>query len=272
MTNSVSARKPVVDWMTVVAIAAIAISVEVAFHEGLHAVTCWATGGVLHEFSAQYVDCTSQTVVMGKIVSGIAPIVNIIVGLLIWNYLRKPRQIAPELHFFIWLFMLMNLLGGSGYFMFSGIANVGDMAAVIEGWEPAWLWRVMLTIVGTAMFTFFIWLALRLMGNMIGGEADEQIGRANKLSLLSYFTAILVAIIASIFNPLGLISLPTVTAVIAAAGSLSPLAWMMQWFRAKSFVKAEKQPLEIHRSWRIIAIAGVTVFVYAFVLGQTIYF
>ncbi len=47
-----------------------------------------------------------------------------------------------EAKFFVWLLMLMNMLYAAGYGMFSGIANVGDMAVVINGLEPFWLWRL----------------------------------------------------------------------------------------------------------------------------------
>jgi len=272
MTKTVSTRKPVVDWITVVAIAAIAISLNVAIHEGTHALTCLLGGGDLQEYSALHVLCGSQTVLQDKFVAGSAAIFNILFGLLIWRFVSSPREMSSSTRFFLWLFMLMNWLNGSGYFMFSGFANVGDLAEVIDGWEPAWLWRVLMTIFGTVMFLFFVWLALRELGKMIGGELDEQIGRANKLGLISYFTAFLVVLLAGLFNPYGFASLPVIAGLLAVAGGLSPLVWMMQWFRAKNFVKVEKKPLEIHRSWQLIAVAGVAVFVYAFILGKTIYF
>jgi len=272
VSKDISTRKPVVDWITVVAIAAIAISLNVAIHEGIHAITCLAVGGDLLEYSALHVSCESQTGLLSKIVSGSAPILNILFGLLIWTFLRKSRNLPSPTQYFLWLFMLMNWLNGSGYFMFSGIANVGDMAHVISGWEPAWLWRILMTIVGTLMFVFFVWLALREFGKMIGGEADEQIWRANKLGLLSYFTAFVVVLLAGLFNPNGFASLPVIAGLLAVAGGMSPLVWMMQWFRAKSFVKLDKRPLEIQRSWQLIVASGIVVFVYAFILGRTLYF
>ena len=43
MPQSTAIQKPVFDWLTVVSIAAIAISFIVGFHEGIHALT--GTGG-----------------------------------------------------------------------------------------------------------------------------------------------------------------------------------------------------------------------------------
>jgi hypothetical protein len=272
MNKTVSNHPPHVDWITVVAIAAIAISLNVAVHEGIHALTCLVVGGQLQEYSALYVSCDSHTTLQGKIVDGSAPTFNIIAGVLLWIIVRNSRKQTSETWFFLWLFMLMNWLYGAGYWMFSGIANVGDMATVINGWEPTWLWRVLMTIVGSLLFMFFIWLALQEFGKMVGGDTDEQIRRANKLSLLSYATAFVVTLIAGFFSPLGLLSLPVTAGLFAVIGGLSPLLWMMQWFRAKSFIKLDKQSLEIHRKWQWLAAAGVVVFIYVFVLGRTLYF
>ena len=272
MTQVVSTRKPVVDWLTVVAIAAIAISLNVALHEGVHAFTCLSVGSHLMEYSALYVACDSPTALQGKIVDGSAPTYNLIIGVLLWIIVRNSRKQASEIWFFLWLFMLMNWLYGAGYWMFSGIANVGDMATVINGWEPIWLWRVLMTIAGSLLFIFLVWLALREFGKMVGGDADEQIRRANKLSLLSYATSFVVVLIASLFNPTGLLSLPVTAGLLATIGGLSPLLWMMQWFRAKSFVKLAKPPLEIHRKWQWFTVAIIVVFTYVFVLGRTLYF
>lgn len=272
MNKTTSVRAPHVDWITVVAIAAIAISLNVAVHEGIHALTCLAVGSHLQEYSALYVSCDSPTTLQGKIVDGSAPTFNIIAGVVLWIIVRNSRKQASETWFFLWLFMLMNWLYGAGYWMFSGIANVGDMATVITGWEPIWLWRVLMTVSGTLLFMFFVWLALQEFGRMIGGAADEQIRRANKLGLLSYTTAFGVTLLAGLFSPLGFLSLPVTAGLFAVLGGLSPLLWMMQWFRAKSFIKLDKQALEIDRKWQWLVVAGVVLIIYLLVLGRTLYF
>jgi len=272
MNQAIPSRKPVIHWLTVVAIATIAISFNLAFHEGVHALTCPAVGGNLQEYSALYVECRSSTVIQEKLVAGSAPLFNLLLGLVLWLIVRNPKQRPSEIQFFLWLFMLMNLLYGAGYWIFSGIAGVGDLAVVISDWEPGWLWRVLTTVLGTGLFMFFVWASLNELGKFIGGEMPEQIGRASKLSLLSYFTSLGVVLVAGVFCPAGFLALPVTAGIFAVTGGLSPLLWMMQWFRAKSFVKLVKEPLEIHRSWPWI-IAGFIVFlVYVLVLGRTLYF
>jgi membrane protease YdiL (CAAX protease family) len=89
---------------------------------------------------------------------------------------------------------------------------------------------------------------------------------------MSYFTSFLVILFAGFFCPYGLTSLPVTAGLFAVAGALSPFLLMMRWFRTKRFVKLAKEPLEIHRNWRWIVSSLVVVFIYVFVLGQTLHF
>jgi hypothetical protein len=272
MSQVNQARRPVVDWLTVVAIAAIAISLTVAFHEGIHALACIAVGGDLLEYSALYESCDSPTEWQAKIVAGSAPTFNLIAGAILWIILRNSRKQASETKFFLWLFMLMNWFYGAGYFILSGAVNIGDWAVVINGWEPSWLWRVLMTIMGVLLFMFFVRLGLQEFGKMVGGDANEQIHRANKLWISAYVTAFVVILMAGFFCPYGFLSLPVTAGLFAVLGALSPFLWMTRWFRTRHFVKLVKEPMEIHRKWQWLLTASIVVFVYVFVLGRTLYF
>ena len=272
MSENIVERKAVVDWLTTIAIAAIAVIVTVVFHEGIHALSCVVLGGDLLEYSSLHVSCDNAGIWQSKVRSGSASIANIILGTIFLFVLRRSQQRSSEWVYFAWLFMLVNWLNGSGYWMFSGIGNVGDWANVIDGWEPVWLWRVIMTLVGIGSYLFFVWFALKELGKIIGGDADEQIGRAVKLGMISYFTALLVTLLAGLFHPYGMVSLPVIAGLLATAGGLSALLWMMQWFRAASFAKLPGPPLEIHRKLSWIIVAAVVVFVYIVILGRTIYF
>ncbi len=257
-----------VDWLTTMAIAAVAIGLTQVIHEGLHALTCTAVGAKLQEFSALHVSCQSETALQSKLVSGSASIINLIAGMISLALLRRSRHRAPELVLFLWLFMLMSWLLGTGYWLFSGVANIGDWANVIAGWEPHWLWRFVMAGAGTASYMFLVWLALHELGKIIGGdEAREQIRRAVKLGLLAYLTVFLVILLAGLFNPYGITGLPAVAAMLLALGGMFPLVWMMQWFRAKSFVKSPGAPLQIRRRWSWIVTAAIVISVYVVVLG-----
>ncbi|KAA3647196.1 MAG: hypothetical protein DWQ07_06765 [Chloroflexi bacterium] len=266
-------HKPHVDWLTTLAIAAVAIALTQIIHEGTHALTCVAVGGDLKEFSALHVACESNSVAQSKIVSGSAAIVNLVIGFVLLAFLRRPQLGTASNQFFLWIFMLMNWLLGSGYLAFSGVANLGDWANVIDGGEPAWLWRVVMTVVGLGLYTYFVWLALHEMGKLIGGnDAKEQISRANKLGLLSYAAVFLVILGAAATNPYGITGLPAIAALMLALGGMSPLAWMMQWFQAKSFEKLDKTPLEIEGEWSWVIVAALAVVLYSVILGRTLYF
>jgi len=267
-----SGRRPVVDWLTVAAIAAIAISLTVGFHEGVHALTCLAVGGELEEYSALYESCDSATESQARKVAGSAPTFNLIAGTLLWILVRRSNRQAPETWFFLWVFMLMNWCYGAGYLIFSGISNIGDWAVVIDGWEPGWLWRTLMTIAGVLLFMVFVRLALQEFGKMVGGYGDEQIQRANKLFVLSYVTSFVVVLSAGFFCPYGWLSLPVTAGLTAVLGALSPFLWMVRWFRTGTFVKRVKEPLEIHRRREWLLAAAVVVFTYVFVLGRTLTF
>jgi hypothetical protein len=265
-------KKTAIDMLTVAAIASTAICLNLALHEGVHALTCIATGNRVQEFSALYITGKTATTLQGKFVSGSAPTFNIVAGLLLLILLRKSKKLAPESRFFVWLFMLINWLYGAGYLMFSGIANVGDMAGVISGWKPDWLWHVLMFTIGSAGFMFFVWLALKEFGKMVGGNADEQYKRANKLSILSYITSLAVVLATCFFCPTGLLTLPVTSGILAVSCALSPLLWMMQWFKARYFLKIVKEPLEIRRKWQWIITGAIVTFAFVFILGRTLYF
>lgn len=272
MSEATLVRKPTIDWATVVAIAAIAISLNVAFHEGVHALTCLAVGDHLTTYSALYSDCDHSTVLNDRIVAGSAPTFNLIAGTLLYLVLRNVRKQTPEIWLFLWLFMLMNWLYGAGYFVLSGIANIGDWAVVIDGWKASWLWRVLMTIVGLMLYILFIEVAFQELGRMIGGEANEQIPRAKKICTLCYIASFAVILMAGFFCPYGLLGLPVWAGLIAVLGTLSPLMWLMRWFHSKHFVKPNREPLEIHRKWQWIVSSVIVVFIYTFILGRTLYF
>jgi len=271
MSQGISVRKPVIDWLTVVGIAALAISFTVAFHEGVHVLACFAVGGDL-QGAALYASCESTTELPAKIVAISAPAYNLLAGLLAWRLFRHSRNRSSESQFFLWLFMLMNWFYFAGYFVFSGVTNVGDWSIVIEGWQLIWLWRVLMTLVGVLLFVFFVRQGLKEFGKVACDHADEHFHCVNRLCLLSYFTSFLVILFAGFFCPYGLTSLPVTAALFAVLGALSPFLLMMRWFRTDRFAKLADEPLEIHRRWRWIVTSLVMVFVYIFVVGRTLYF
>jgi len=272
MMESSAEHQPTIDWLTVSAISAIAISFNVAFHEGVHALVCLLIGGKLLAYSALYVDCDSAGVWQAKLVSGSASIANLFLGTVSWFFLRRLQSVSWPFKYFLWLFMLMNWVYGAGYWMFSGIGNVGDWGTVIKGWQPTWLWRVVMALAGTLIYMRLVKISLGELGHLIGGQPGEQIRRARKLTFVSYFSAIVVIALTGLLNPMGFFSLPVIAGLMAVAGATSPLLWMIPWFRSDAFPKSTNQALEIRRSWLWISLAVMVVLGYVLILGPTIYF
>lgn len=257
---------------TVIAIGAIVMSLNVAVHEAVHALACPLVGGDLQVYTALSVECAGGSNAASKIVSGSAPFFNLLIGAALYFYLRGRPSLSDTSWYTSWLLMLANFLSGAGYFIFSGVAGVGDMAAVIAGWQPPLLWRGLLFLIGALLFIGLIALSLRVFGTRVGGTTDEQIGRASRLAIWSYIGFLLPVILAALFNPDGLGGLPAVAGLAAVIFGQSPLLWMMQWFRAKTFPKLPGDPLQIRPSWALIAAAILVVVLYGIILGRGIYF
>jgi len=257
---------------TLIAISAIAISLTVGLHEGMHALTCVIVGGNLQEFSALHVLCDCSDVWQNKLVAGSASVTNLLLGFLFLNFLRHSNQKSGELRYFLWLSMLLNWVYGAGYWVFSGIGNAGDWAEVIVGWSPHWLWRIVMTIIGFTLYMGLIKLALREFGKFIGGSPPEQFQRATKLSVISYITGVIVIFAASWFHPYGLLSTPVIAGLMAVVGATSPLLWMMAWYRSSGFEKISQPALSITLHWQWIGAAIIIAGFYIFGLGPTIFF
>ncbi len=130
------ASKP--DLLTIAAIAIAATVIANFIHEGLgHGGMCVATGGQPLVLSTVHFECSADT----RLVAAGGTLANLIFGALSWVAMRAVKQSAPW-RYFLWLLMTFNLFGVGGYFLFSGIGNIGDWAAVVAGWQSAWAWRV----------------------------------------------------------------------------------------------------------------------------------
>src|SRR5690554_5062705 len=124
VVDTASITAPSIDALTTVAIASVSICLVQILHEGAHAVACVAVGADLRELSALHVSCEGAAVWQSKLVSASASLVNFVVGLLAFIWIRRRHGWSPERTFFVWLFVLMNWLLAGGYWMFSGIGNV----------------------------------------------------------------------------------------------------------------------------------------------------
>ena len=175
------ASKP--DLLTIAAIAIVATVIANFIHEGLgHGGMCVATGGRPLVLSTVHFECSADT----RLVEVGGTLANLILGTLSWLAVRVVKQSAPWRYFF-WLLMTFNLFHVGGYFLFSGIGNIGDWTAVVAGWQPAWAWRVGLAALGIVTYFFlFVPLSLRELRPFLGKDAKIRVRRARQLTLVPY--------------------------------------------------------------------------------------
>jgi hypothetical protein len=240
------------DLLTIAAIAIVAAVVADFIHEGLgHGGMCVATGAWPLVLSTVHFECSADT----RLVAMGGTLANLIFGTLAWGCVRAVKQ-SPPWRYFFWLLMTFNLFQAGGYFLFSGIGNIGDWAAVVAGWRPAWAWRVGLALLGIVTYFFlFVPLSLRELRPFLGKDAQIRVQRARHLTLVPYLTAGILACVAGALNPVG----PLLILISAAAGSFggnSGLAWMWNLLYGPRIPSCEFQMPEIERSrgWIIAAV------------------
>ena len=253
------------DLWTIGSIALVVFAIANVTHEGVgHGGACALNGGHPVVLSSVHFDCSIEN----RWIAAGGTIANFILAAISWLALRFTR--TTSLRYALWLSMTINLLQGGGYFLFSGIGNIGDWAYVIKGLEPRWLFRVGLALLGAVTYTAFVWFALAQIKPFTGMAQPERWQRAKKLTLIPYFIGGALYTVSGMFNPIGMV-LVAISAAAASFGGTSGLAWMWQVPRGKPADDSIlPEPIERSRGWVIAgAIAAI---IYIGVLGPGIRF
>jgi len=244
------ATKP--DLLTIAAVGIVAAVLTDFIHEGLgHGGMCVATGGQPLVLSTVHFECSPDT----RLVAAGGTLANLIVGTLSWGAARVVTQPAPW-RYFLWLLMTLNLFDAGGYFLFSGIGNIGDWAAVVAGWQPAWAWHMGLAALGIVTYFFlFVPLSLRELRPFLGKDTKIRMQRARQLTLVPYLTSGVLSCVAGVFNPVGPL-LILISAAAASFGGHSGLAWMWTLLKNPRTPGSKFQMPEVERSlvWIIAAV------------------
>ena len=247
------------DPATVVAIASLACILQDLLHEGLgHALTAWLSGAQAITIST----VALQSDISTRAISASGTLVNIIAGAVLWSLLRA-RRWQPAARYFLVLAMAGNLFTGTGYFLFSGILNFGDWAAVIRGLEPPVAWRIGLIVVGVLTYVGSMWLAARELQPFMRSDPS----RLRRLCFTPYITDGVLAGVAGLLNPLGIYY------VIASAlpSTLGANAALLALPHTMHRLEPPDRPVEtIDRGPGWIAAAVVVVLLFIFVLGRGI--
>jgi hypothetical protein len=256
------------DLLTIIAIAISATTIADFIHEGVgHGGMCAATGGQPLVLSTVHFECSADT----RLVAAGGTLANLIFGGLFWVAQRTVKRGASWRYFF-WLLMTFNLFEAGGYFLFSGIGNFGDWAAVVAGYQPAWAWRAGLIALGTiTYFLLFVPLCLRELRPLLGRDAEIGVRRARRLTLTPYLAGGILSCIAGVLNPVGPL-LILLSAAAASFGGKSALAWMWTLLRGRRIPTSDLQMPEIERSWGWMVAAVILAIVFIAGLGPGVKF
>jgi len=257
------------DLLTVTSLAVLAYAAANVLHEGLgHGGACLLVGGAPRLLTSVSFACdTSGTApTASRIVAAGGTVMNLLAGGLAALAYRRARSSAAAMRFFLWLFATINMLQAFGYFLFSGVGRVGDWAAVMAPVEPAWTWRIGLSIVGGVLYWIATNRAFVALGIFIGGRSSDRYPIGKRLALASYFTGGALYCLSGLLNPGGLLLL-AISAAAASLGGTSGLAWGPQLMRGRDDGPSSDTPTRVPRNIRVIVAAGLVGLVFVFVLG-----
>lgn len=256
------------DLLTIISISALAAILQDVLHEGLgHGVTAWLSGA--HHITISTV--AMQAEIDSRWIEANGTLVNLVFGAIFWILLLRPGRYRPATRYFLVLALMGNLFTGTGYFLFSGVSNYGDWAAVIHGLHPHWMWQIGLVVLGVASyFASMLLVASKLMPF----RAAPKPGRIRSLCWTPYITDGILAGVAGLLNPAGLVYVLTsaLPSTLGANAGLFSLPGIIGRWSRKSTSSPEngERVAPISRSYAWISIGAVVVLLYIFVIGRGI--
>ena len=258
----------VVDLLTIVTIGLMVGVLADFIHEGLgHGGACLLVGGkpkLLTSMNFAWDDSGFSRGALRAVAAG-GTIANLLAGALALAMLRRPPP-TVHLHYFLWLFAAVNLYVGTGYFLYSGMSNIGDWANFIAGLPGHWFWRGLLAVLGGASYFLCVRMMLVKAAPLTGGDPALRYHRANFLMLIPYFGGAIMSVIAGALNPEAK-ALLLISAVAASLGGTSGLAWGPQMLRDPQWLVSSTAPAAIPRHWGWIVAGLVLAVVFVVILG-----
>src|SRR5208337_1680839 len=251
------------DALTICAISIVAGILTNVLHEGVgHGITALLTGAN----SGLLTTVAWSSAFDSRLVEAGGTLVNLVAALVFWIALRTAKHASMPTRYFLLITCAFNLFTGTGYFFLSGVTNFGDWAAVISGLHPHWLWRALLVVVGACSYYAAVLVVGIGVVRYVGIPRPQQ-GRLRKLTMVPYLSAILLASVAGLLNPLG-IQLLWQSALPATAGGQSGLLWLQYYIPRQT--EPERSPGQVARSYVWIGVAAGLAFLYVVVLGRGI--
>jgi hypothetical protein len=189
------------------------------------------------------------------------PLMNVALGVLALAWFRRLADFGTGA-FFLWVFATVNLLNGTGYAMYSGILDFGDLAVVIAGWQPHVGWRVGLAALGVAGYYFVLRIASSSLARRLDvGEVRREV--VPSLTLPVYVAGGLLLVAGAAMNPT-----PNLILLVGASGGFGCMLGM-------AFVPAFLEPAANQAvgdvpwgwSWAWIAGAVFVAGIFVFIVG-----
>ena len=248
------------DVLTICAISILAGILTNVLHEGVgHGLTALLTGAQ----SGVLTTVAWSSAFDSRLVEAGGTLANLAAAVVFWLALRSAKTASMPTRYFLLITCAFNLFTGTGYFFFSGVTNFGDWAAVISGLHLHWLRRALLVIVGVSSYYAAVLVVGIGLVRYVGVPPDQR--RLRKLTILPYFSAILLASVAGLLNPLG-IQLLWQSALPATAGGQSGLLWLQYYIPRGT--EPKRAPEQLRRNYVCIGVAAVLAFLYVVVLGR----
>src|SRR5689334_3507052 len=214
------------DWLTVIAVAAVAHVAASLVHEALgHGGACLLAGCRPQLLTTmQFVgDERGLSSVGIKFIAAGGTIANVLAATIGSRVVRR-RARADAAWLFLWLFATVNVLEATGYLLYSGVSDIGDWAEVVRGLGPSWIWRAILVLAGASTYWIAIRRAMSHLGARLATAGVSRVAAANRYSVAAYVTGGALSVAAGLFEPGGAF-IVLISGVAASLGGTSGLAW-----------------------------------------------
>ena len=244
-------RPSLPDLATVTSLALVAYAASNILHEGVgHGGACIALGGRPLVLSSIHFECGDDALsaLARRGVAAAGTLVNFLAGgvaLIALKAIAPARK--PHTAYVLWLFTTLNLLMGAGYFLFSGVGNIGDWAAVAAGTVSPRIWRPSMAVFGGALYFFFARRSATWLRRFVGSD-DLSTARSRRLTVPAYVGPVLIAI----------------SAAAASFGGASGLLWLTRFLRDGAGTEA---PVRLDRSYGWIIAGCIVSLIFIAILG-----
>lgn len=266
--DAVKPATPRVDPWTLTGLVLLLLPLLTMAHEVAgHALTCVATGHVPVEIGAYYVECPGTDSWARRLVAMAGTgmdVVLTVVALIGWYRVRRPL-----FRLVLWMVFTVKGMVAAGYWMFSGVSNLGDWGPALGGgigplpWP--WLWRAVLFAVGLCVYIAVTRQAIGMLAAMLGGgQTAWRVQR--RIAMTIYLVGGVSALLVSLVNPLGIV----ITLISAVASSFGGTAGLFN----VAYARQRDEPAQgfVIGRHNVIVVAGVLMTVaFAAVLGPTLY-